>query len=255
MTLEPDTCNKDYVRRALEVCIHVGLLILLVVACLLILRPFLPLLAWGISIAIAVYPGYRRLQTIMRGRNSLAAVLCTILLLAALMIPCLLMTRTLVEGSQTLAVRLKEGTIIPPLPPRVDTWPMIGARVRDAWNLASAHLASALRAFAPQIKAVIPWLLSASAGIGSAVLQWILSIIVAGVLLANAATGAKIAHLLSSRLWGERGPDFEQLAGSTIRSVTTNYRLARKRNPSHNRLFQHPPPFTPTSGSRPGVPA
>jgi predicted PurR-regulated permease PerM len=53
------------------------------------------------------------------------------------------------------------------------------------------------------------------------VLQWILSILIAGVLLANAMAGAKIARLLSNRLFGDRGPEFERLAGATIRSVTT----------------------------------
>lgn len=51
--------TKEYRRRALEVAIHVGLVILLTTACLMILRPFLPLIAWGIVIAIAVYPAYR----------------------------------------------------------------------------------------------------------------------------------------------------------------------------------------------------
>jgi predicted PurR-regulated permease PerM len=68
---------------------------------------------------------------------------------------------------------------------------------------------------------LIPQLLSATAGIGMAALQWMLSIVLAGVLLANAASGAKIAHSLANRLLGEKGPEFEQLAGSTIRSITT----------------------------------
>ena len=83
------------------------------------------------------------------------------------------------------------------------------------------ELTAALQAFAPQIKAVIPGLLSASAGVGLAVLQWIFSIVIAGVLLANAAPAATIARRLSNRLFGDRGPEFEELAGATIRSVTT----------------------------------
>src|SRR5262245_23419643 len=37
--------DKYYVNRALEVCTHIGLVILLIVACFVILRPFLPLIA------------------------------------------------------------------------------------------------------------------------------------------------------------------------------------------------------------------
>jgi hypothetical protein len=48
MNLEYSLQNKEYVRRAIEVSIHVGLMVLLTAACLMIVRPFLPLVAWGI---------------------------------------------------------------------------------------------------------------------------------------------------------------------------------------------------------------
>ena len=221
MTLQPDLLDKTYLSRALEVSIHVGLFILLAATCLLILRPFLPLTAWGIVIAIAAYPGYLRLKKFLGGRNGLAAVVCTLLLLAVLIVPVVLLTGSLVEGVQSLATRLKEGTPIPPPPPSIETWPFIGTRLKDTWELASRNMTAALQTFAPQIKAVIPGLLSASAGLGSAVVQWILSILIAGVLLANAATAATVARRLSNRLFGDRGPEFEELAGATVRSVTT----------------------------------
>jgi len=221
MTFQQEILDKTYLSRALEVSIHVGLFILLAIACLLILRPFLPLTAWGIVIAIAAYPGYLRLQNLLGGRNGLAAVVCTLLLLAVLIVPVVLLTGSLVEGVQTLAAHLKEGTPIPPPPSRIETLPFIGTRLKATWELASRNLTAALQLYAPQIKAVIPRLLSASAGIGLTVLQWILSVLIAGVLLANAAPAATIARRLSNRLFGDRGPEFEQLAGATVRSVTT----------------------------------
>ncbi len=79
--------NQIQVRRALEVTIHVGLTLLLAAACLLILRPFLPLVAWGIVIAIAVFPAYRKLRDLLGGRGTLSAVLFTLIFLAKLIIP------------------------------------------------------------------------------------------------------------------------------------------------------------------------
>jgi predicted PurR-regulated permease PerM len=222
VNIEQDTRSKDYLRRALEVSIHVGLVVLLNAACLLILRPFLPMIAWGMIIAIAVYPGYVRVATRVGGRNWFAAAVCTLLLLAILIVPAALMTGTLVEGTQALVTRIKEGTsVIPPPPSRIETWPIIGAPLTNAWNLASTNLTAALSTFAPQVKAAIPELLAASAGISLAILQSILSILISGALLANAASGAEVSHLLANRLFGDRGPEFERLAGSTIRSVTT----------------------------------
>jgi predicted PurR-regulated permease PerM len=221
VTTEQPPQNKEHIRRALEISIHVGLVVLLTIACLMILRPFLPLVAWGIVIAIAVYPGYRWLRSILSGRGKLAAILFTLLFLAILIVPVVLLTEAVIEGIQTLTVRLKEGTFdIPPPPASIGTWPIIGTRLHSLWNTASTNLTGLLKSLAPQIKALIPGLLSASAGIGLTVLQFVLSIVVAGVLLANASGCATITHSLAYRLFGDRGPEFEDLAGSTIRSVT-----------------------------------
>ena len=214
--------HGDHVGRAVEVFIHLGLICLLLITCLYILRPFAPLIVWGIIIAIAIFPAYRRLQHSLGGRGGLAAVLCTLSLLAVLIVPVILLAGSFVDGVQTLAARLREGTpIIPPPPPTVETWPVIGVPLKQAWQLASTNLSAALRTFLPQIRALLPGVLAASAGVGVAVLQWILSILLAGVLLPNREGAVRIAHSLAVRLFGEKGAELEKLAGATIRSVTT----------------------------------
>jgi len=50
--------------------------------------------------------------------------------------------------------------------------------------------------------------------------QFVLSILVTGILLANASGCAAVSHSLANRLFGDQGPAFEELAGSTVRSVT-----------------------------------
>ena len=213
--------NRDYVNRAVEVSTHVGLIFLLVAACFLILRPFLPLITWGIIIGIAVYPGYEKLQRALRGHRVLSSVLITILLLTLLIVPALLLAGTLVGGIQTLAPQLKDGTaMIPPPPARIEGWPVIGVPLKNAWSLASTNMTTALKGFAPQIKAMVAGLLSASAGISLIMLQFALSIVVAGVLLAKAKNAVGGADSVAIRIFGERGPEFERLASATIRSVT-----------------------------------
>ena len=221
MNMEYSLQNKEYVRRAIEVSIHVGLMVLLTAACLFILRPFLPLVAWGIVIAIAVFPAYRWLRSMVGGRGKLAAILLTLLFLAILIIPVVLLTERMVEGIQTLAIRFKGGTFnVPPPPASVGTWPIVGAPLQKLWTKASTDLTGLLQSLAPQIKAFVPGVLAASAGFGLTVLQFILSILVAGALLANASGCATVTCSLANRLFGDRGPEFEDLAGSTIRSVT-----------------------------------
>src|SRR5215469_10474370 len=105
-------------HRSLEEFIDIGLFVLLTTACFIILRPFLLLILWGLIIAIAAYPSYHRLQRRLNCRNGLAAVVYTALLLTIFILPIVFVTGSLVQGFQSLASRLGEGTrIIPPAPP------------------------------------------------------------------------------------------------------------------------------------------
>ncbi|HEX8815884.1 MAG TPA: AI-2E family transporter [Terriglobales bacterium] len=206
---------------AVDVLVRICLISLIAATCFLILRPFLPVIAWGIIISIATYPCYRALSTAIRGKQQMAAVIFTLVLLAGLIVPFSFMAGTLVEGIHSLVVHLQDGTLtIPPPPATVETWPVVGAPLSNIWSLASTNLGAALSRLAPQLKIFIPWLLSASAGLGSTVLQLLVSILLAGFLVATAPTNARVVRLTFYRIFGERGPEFEELTESTIRSVT-----------------------------------
>ena len=74
---------------------------------------------------------------------------------------------------------------------------------------------------APQLKTILPRLLSASAGIGLTVLQFFFSILISGALLAKAQSATAVARAFANRLFGQRGAEFHTLISSTIRSVTS----------------------------------
>ena len=222
MTSDQLVPEKAYLSRALEVSIHIGLFALLAVSCLLILSPFILVIVWGLIISIAGYPGYRKLQRLLGGRSGFASVLFTILLLTVLIVPMALLAHTLADGFQTLAVRLHDETLTIPLPPpNIATWPIIGKPLTDLWRLASSNLSAALQSLAPQLKAGASGLLSAAAGAGLSVLQFFVSILIAGFFLANSSRCARVSRRLAVHLFGNRGEEFEALAGATIRSVTT----------------------------------
>jgi len=213
--------GKTPVNRALDASIHIGLTFLLATASLLILLPFIPLLTWGIIIAVALYPGFTKLERLLGGRGGLAAVLCTLILLGVLILPAGLLAHSLVKAIPTVTARLKDGTaVIPPPPSAIESWPIIGVPLKNLWGLASRDLPGALRSLAPQIRAALPGLLSASTGIALTVLQLVLSILVSGALLGYAHASDKIIRSLANRLFGAKGPEFQHLVGSTIRSVT-----------------------------------
>ena len=222
MTADRPTPENSHLKRAVEVSIHLGLIFLLAAACLSILKPFIVVVAWGLIIAIAGYPGYCWLQRLLGGRGGFASILFTILLLSVLILPIALLAQTLIDGLQSLAVRLHNQTLtIPPPPPTIATWPIVGKPLSDLWRLASNDLPVALRSLAPQLKEAANGLLSTAAGVGLGVLQFLVSILVAGFLLANSGQGAQVSRKFAIHLFGNKGAEYETLAGATIRSVTT----------------------------------
>jgi len=221
MTFQGIAHEKPQVSLALEASIYIGLMLVLAIACFLVLRPFIPLLTSGIIIAVAIHPEFRKLETILKGRNILAAVLCTLILLALLILPAVLLGEGLVAGIQRVTTQLKEGTaIVPPPPPGIENWPIVGTRLKSLWTQASQDLSQTVTSFAPQIKSILPGLLATSANIGLMALQLLLSIVVAGFLLGNARSAYEFTCSLANKLFGNRGAEFQQLIGATIRSVT-----------------------------------
>ncbi len=90
--------DKAQESRILDASINIGLTALLVISCLLILKPFIPLLAWGMIIAIASYPRFEKLKNSLGGRGGWTAVIWTLLLLLILIFPIFLFARGVVES-------------------------------------------------------------------------------------------------------------------------------------------------------------
>jgi predicted PurR-regulated permease PerM len=212
--------DKSPVARALEVTIHVGLVVLLLFWCFRIAQPFIQNFVWGIIIAIAIFPGYRWLDSALGGRKKLAAILVTLLLLIILIVPSLMFAGSLVETAQRLSVGFSKGSLNIPAPPEsIKSWPAIGEMLYDFWRLASENLTAAVSKIAPYLKTFGLWLLNAAAGAGFGIVSFVIAIIIAGVLLANGERGVEAARAIAVRLAGERGIEFVQLSGATVRSV------------------------------------
>jgi hypothetical protein len=69
---------------------------------------------------------------------------------------------------------------------------------------ASDNLSNVVLRFAPQIKSVLPELLSAAAGLGLTVPEFLLAILVGGELLASAPAATKAACSMFVRIFDEK---------------------------------------------------
>ncbi|MGD8254417.1 MAG: AI-2E family transporter [Syntrophobacterales bacterium] len=212
--------DKLYVRRAIEASIHIGLVALLIFWCFKIGQPFIQIIVWGIIIAVAIHPIYNRLKSALGGRDRLAATLITIFALIFLLVPTIMLSDSLIDTAREVAAQLEEGTLkVPPPSESVRSWPIIGEPLYKLWSLGSQDLDAAVSKMAPRLRKYGISVLSAAADAGFGILAFVVSIIIAGVFLANADGAHQAALTFFRRLAGERGANFVELAGATVRSV------------------------------------
>jgi len=212
--------DKKFLNRTLEAALHIGLIALLLFWCFRIIQPFIHIMLWGIIITVALHPVYNSLRSALGGRKRLSAALITLVTLLLLIVPIFLLAGSLIDTVRELSMMLRKGTLdIPPPPESIKSWLIIGEPLYKFWSLASDNLGTALGKMAPQLKAVGSWLLSSAASVGFGILQFIIAIIISGILLAYAEGGQKAVRSIANRLASERGDEFADLAGATVRSV------------------------------------
>jgi predicted PurR-regulated permease PerM len=204
----------------MEATVRIALVALLVAWCFQIVRPFIVPVVWGIIIAVAIHPTYGRLESLFGGRRAIAAIFCSVLMLAVLVVPTVMLAGTVAESARRLAAELGGGSISIPAPPQdIAGWPVIGEPLDRFWRLASENLEAALGEIRPQVAAFGHWFLSTATGLGLGVLQFVVAIIIAGVLLAHAQGGGRAANAIATRFAGEKGKDYAALGQATVRSV------------------------------------
>jgi predicted PurR-regulated permease PerM len=91
--------------------------------------------------------------------------------------------------------------------------------IADQWPASNGAVATMLKENADTVRGLVTASLVALGAFTADMLKFVLSIIVAGVLLANAKAGGKVAENFLDRVMGPRGPAMVDLAAGTIRNV------------------------------------
>ncbi len=175
---------------------------------------------WGIIISVALFPLFKKLAAKLGGRKKAAATIITLVLLAILIVPSALLVNSTEESLGKVAGDMQSGTIhIPPPEKEIADWPVIGKPVYKTWELFSTNLEAAVIEFAPQIKEFAPKILSMTTSLGTTLLLFIFSIIIAGVLFTKHQEGGRVAKSIFKTLIGSHGENFVELSAKIIRSV------------------------------------
>jgi predicted PurR-regulated permease PerM len=144
----------------------------------------------------------------------------TLVTLALVLVPTYFIAASLVDTARDIGVELSaDELVVPPPPEPVRQWPLIGRPTYDSWLLASQNLSVAVKKFEPQLRALGGRLIGAISGVGAAVVQSLIAIIVAGLFLATAGTCAAAMRGVAGRIGGEMGMRTIDMSAATIRSV------------------------------------
>lgn len=217
-----DEQQRRAIATAAEAVVRIGVLVAIAVACIRLLLPFMVPVLWGAIIAVAFYPLFLKVRGWLGGRNAIAATLISVVLMAALIVPAIVLSEPMLDAAKGLRESVDSGELhVPPPSEKVAEWPVIGERVYRAWSQASTNLPSFVEAFRPQLEALGRHFAAMMASGGVAFLFTIIAFGIAGAFLAKAEVCGKGLTSLARRLGGEQGAAFVGNAALVVKSVAT----------------------------------
>jgi predicted PurR-regulated permease PerM len=207
--------------RATDFVVRLAILGLFAYWSLEVVAPFLPVVIWAAVLTVALYPAYAWLARRLGGRRRLAAALVAGVALVTVLGPLGMLATSLAGSLRFLAVGFQAGTIrVPPPPPGLADWPLVGDRAQEAWALASTNLEAALKQYGPVLLPAGGVVLGKAAAIGVDMLKFVAALVIAGFLFVPGPGLAAGVARFASRLIAPRGAHFVALAGATIRNVS-----------------------------------
>ena len=212
--------DRNFQKNAMASFIQIGALVVLIVWCFQIIAPFILVILWGMLIAVALHPVHTVLAAKLGGREKLSVTVFVLLGLAILLVPSWITAESSFAAMKSVGEQLRSGTVsISPPDESVAEWPLIGEKVHEIWSDAASNLETTLNKYSDQFQTLGRHVVSAAGSMAIGILQFVISIIIAGVFLVSAESGHKTAVRFASSLVGNRGEALISLAVATTRSV------------------------------------
>lgn len=197
-------------------------LLLLIVASLFILRPFLAALVWATMVVVSTWPLLKKLEARFGNRRGPAVAAMTLAMLLLLIVPLWAAVATVVGSVDQVTAWTERlaTTGLPPPPAWVAGVPLVGAKLNDTWvRLSSGGPEGLATQIAPYASAVGRFVLGQLGSLGGTLLQFLLVVVLSAILYANGETAARGVRRFGRRIGGERGEGSMVLAGQAIRGV------------------------------------
>ncbi|GAA4337776.1 AI-2E family transporter YdiK [Variovorax defluvii] len=197
-------------------------LVLLIGSSLWILRPFLGATIWAAMVVVATWPAFLWIQARLWRRRWLAVLAMVLILLLLFVLPLTLAISTIAANAEEVVAWVR--SLISKGPPKLPDWvaglPLVGSRIAAAWtDLVASGVAGLEEKLTPYARQVTTWLFAQAGVLGALTLQFLLTVVIAGMMYAGGESAAAVVRRFGFKLGGQRGEDAVILAGKAIRGV------------------------------------
>ena len=211
--------SSERVRETIEMALKLGLLGLIGYWCFKILSPFLIPLIWGIIIAIAVEPVYIWLNNKFGKSPKITASIVSFLLIVFILLPSIFLVRSAVNEVRFVADKVRSGEIdVSKSSDAVKEWPVVGDFAHNLWVEVNTNLKGVVNDYEKEVVGVTKFLVKSVLNAGFGILQFLIAIIIAGVLLATPQTRS-MTIILFRKAAGSLGTEFVEISEETIKNV------------------------------------
>jgi predicted PurR-regulated permease PerM len=212
--------DRNFQKNAMASFVQIAAVVVLALWSFEIIAPFVSIVLWGAIIAVALYPLHKKLSGTLGGREKLSSTVFVLLGLAILLVPSYMLTDSSIATFKTVGAQLESGEVsISPPDASVAEWPLVGEKVHAIWSAAAVNLEETINKFSEQLKDLAKTVVKLAGSMAVGVLQFVLSIIIAGVFLVGAEGSYRMSQTFALSLAGDRGKGLTDLAVETIRSV------------------------------------
>jgi predicted PurR-regulated permease PerM len=198
-----------------------AILLLLLLGCLLVMRPFISALLWAVILCSASWPLYHRLLRLVHYRNGVAASLVTLGMVLVLLVPFVIVGTSLAQNVDDLTRAARNW--IQAGPPQPPAWlgnvPLVGAQAVQAWQNLVADTTGFMEKIRESLPTISGWLLKGGLVLGHGLLQLALSMFIAFFVFRDGAFISSQVNSAAKRIAGEKGLRLLTVARNTIRGV------------------------------------
>lgn len=200
---------------------RIVLIALLIVGCVFVLYPFMAAVLFAAVICVFTWPLYHRIWLKLGKRDALAAVIMTLLLLIALILP---MAYLAINLADSAAVLLDEAqTTLQNLQPNAPAWvenlPIAGQQLAEFWQRAAVSHEEFMKLMNQYSEPLRELLLQVVQLVMNGFLQLLLVVFVAFFFYRDGANLARAVIAMVRRLGGELGEEMLRLSCMTVKGV------------------------------------